>query len=151
MLRCINIIYNNTDCLFLHNQPNQGVQRTMVLVVIFFNFLFFAFVPIFDLVHAVDSMLLPLKLLRTSQNLLRNMSDARENAICSCICIYHIAGKKSNAVSSLHRLCIASASCNRSNIATEKLKKYENQRINGPVNAHLISGPSIRTKHRKPG
>ena len=24
-----------------------------------------------------------------------------------------------------------------------------NQRINGPVNAHLISGPSISTKHTK--
>ena len=24
---------------------------------------------------------------------------------------------------------------------------YRNQRINGPVNAHLISGPSINTKH----
>ena len=26
-----------------------------------------------------------------------------------------------------------------------------NQRTNGPVNAHLISGPSISTKHTKPG
>ena len=76
------------------------------------------------------------------------MSDARENAICSCICIYPISEEnKSNTVSSLHRLCIASTSCNRSNIATKKLKIYENQRTNGPVNAHLISGPSISTKH----
>ena len=28
---------------------------------------------------------------------------------------------------------------------------YKNQRNNGPVNAHLISGPSINTKHTKPG
>ena len=27
----------------------------------------------------------------------------------------------------------------------------KNQRTNGPVNAHLISGPSISTKHTKPG
>ena len=33
--------------------------------------------------------------------------------------------KKSNAVSSLHRLSIASTSCYRSYIATKKLKKYE--------------------------
>ena len=33
--------------------------------------------------------------------------------------------KKSNAVSSLHRLFIASTSCYRSYIATKKLKKYE--------------------------
>ena len=33
--------------------------------------------------------------------------------------------KKSNAVSSLHRLCIASKSCYRCYIATKKLKKYE--------------------------
>ena len=26
-----------------------------------------------------------------------------------------------------------------------------NQRTNGPVNAHLISGPCISTKHTKPG
>ena len=28
---------------------------------------------------------------------------------------------------------------------------YRNQRTNGPVNAHLISGPSINTKHTKAG
>ena len=27
----------------------------------------------------------------------------------------------------------------------------EDQRTNGPLNAHLISGPSISTKHTKPG
>ena len=32
------------------------------------NLLFFAFVPIFDLVHAVDTILIPLKQLRASQN-----------------------------------------------------------------------------------
>ena len=30
-------------------------------------------------------------------------------------------------------------------------KKKENQRTNGPVNAHLISGPSKSTKQTKPG
>ena len=53
--------------LFLLNQPNKGVQRTMFLVVIFFND-FSLFVPIFDLVHAVDAILIPLKQLRASQN-----------------------------------------------------------------------------------
>ena len=28
--------------------------------------------------------------------------------------------------------------------------EYLNQRTNGPVHAHLISGPSISTKHTKP-
>ena len=28
-------------------------------------------------------------------------------------------------------------------------RKVENQRTNGPVNAHLISGPRIRTKYYK--
>ena len=37
---------------------------------IFKIYYFSLFVPIFDLVHAVDSILLPLKLLRASQNLL---------------------------------------------------------------------------------
>ena len=34
----------------------------------------------------------------------------------------------------------------------EEMKKQQtnNQRTNGPVNAHLISGPSISTKHTKP-
>ena len=30
------------------------------------------------------------------------------------------------------------------------LAGYRNQRTNGPVNAHLISGPSVNTKHTKP-
>ena len=34
----------------------------------FFNLLFFAFFPIFDLVHAIDAILIPLKQLRGSQN-----------------------------------------------------------------------------------
>ena len=55
---------------------------------------FSLFVPIFDLVHAVDAILIPLKQLRASQNRLRNMSDGRENAICSCICIYNISEEK---------------------------------------------------------
>ena len=29
--------------------------------------------------------------------------------------------------------------------------ELKNQRTNGPVNAHLVSGPSISTKHTKPG
>ena len=49
---------------------------------------------LFDLVHAVDDILIPLKQLRASQNRLRNMSDGRENAICSCICIYNISEEK---------------------------------------------------------
>ena len=50
------------------------------------------------------------------------MSDDRKNAICSII---FLKKKKSNAVSSLHRLSIASTSCYRSYKATKKLKKYE--------------------------
>ena len=50
------------------NQPNQGVKRTMVSVVIFLIYDFSLFVPIFDLVHAVDAILIPLKQLRASQN-----------------------------------------------------------------------------------
>ena len=46
----------------------QGVQRTMDLVVIFLIYDFSLFVPIFDLVHAVDAILIPLKQLRASQN-----------------------------------------------------------------------------------
>ena len=69
MLSCINIIYNNIDCLNDRlNQPNQGVQRTMVLVVILLIYYSSLFVPIFDLVHAVDAILIPLKQLRASQN-----------------------------------------------------------------------------------
>ena len=80
--------------------------------------------------NAVDAILIPLKQLRASQNRLWNMSDDRENAICSCICIYNISEKKnSNAVSNLHRLCIASTSCYRSYIATKKLKKYKKSNI----------------------
>ena len=74
MLSCINIIYNNIDCLndrftyFYSTSPIKGVQRTMVLVVIFLIYDFSLFVPIFDLVHAVDAILIPLKQLRASQN-----------------------------------------------------------------------------------
>ena len=74
MLSCINIIRNNIDCLnvrftyFYSTSPNQGVQRTMVSVVIFLIYDFSLFVPIFDLVHAVDAILIPLKQLRASQN-----------------------------------------------------------------------------------
>ena len=52
------------------------------------------FVPMFYLMHAVDTILIPLKQLRASQNRLLNMSDDRENAICSCICNYHISEEK---------------------------------------------------------
>ena len=40
-------------------------------------------------------------------------------------------GKKSNAVSSLHRLCIASKSYYRSYIATKKLKNMKTKTFNG--------------------
>ena len=60
----------------------------------FLIYYFSLFVPIFDLVHAVDALLIPLKQLRASQNRLRNMSDDRENAISSCICIYNISEEK---------------------------------------------------------
>ena len=46
-------------------------------------------------------------------------------AVAYASIIYNISGKKSNAVSSLHRLCIASTSCYRSYIATKKLKKMK--------------------------
>ena len=53
----------------ISTQPaNQGVQRTMVLVVVFLIYYFSLFVPICDLVHAVDAILIPLKQLRASQN-----------------------------------------------------------------------------------
>ena len=32
-----------------------------------------------------------------------------------------------------------------------KITPKRNKRTNGPVSAHLISGPSISTKHTKPG
>ena len=73
----------------------------MVSVVIFLIYDFSHFVPIFDLVYAADAILIPLKQLRASQNRLLNMSDDRENAIFSCMCVYNISEeKKSNAVSS---------------------------------------------------
>ena len=44
--------------------------------------------------HAVDAILIPLKQLRASQHRLWNMCDDRENAICSCVCIFNISEKK---------------------------------------------------------
>ena len=91
----------------------------MGLVVICLIYYFSLFVPKFDLVYAVDAILIPLKQLKASQIVCENMNDDRENAICSCICIYNMSEKKSNAVSSLHRLCIAPTSSFRSYIATK--------------------------------
>ena len=39
----------------------------------------------FDLVHAVDAILIPLKQLRAYQNRLQNMIDDRENAIFAVV------------------------------------------------------------------
>ena len=36
-------------------------------------------------------------------------------------------------------------------LSVQRYNKTNNQRTNGPVNAHLISGPRISTKHTKPG
>ena len=44
------------------------------------------------------------------------------------------------------RIC-QSLHIDKTTIAT----RVTNQRTNGPVNAHLISGTSISTKHTKPG
>ena len=53
----------------ISTQPAQSRgTSTMVLVVIFLIYYFSLFVPIFDLVHAVDATLIPLKQLRASQN-----------------------------------------------------------------------------------
>ena len=73
ILSCINIIYNNIDCLndrftyFYSTSPIKG-YNVRCFSGHFFNLLFLLFVPIFDLVHAVDAMLIPLKQLRVSQN-----------------------------------------------------------------------------------
>ena len=53
----------------ISTQPAQSRGTTYDgLVVIFFIYDFSLFVPIFDLVHAVDAILIPLKQLRASQN-----------------------------------------------------------------------------------
>ena len=54
--------------LILHNQPNQGIHHSRFLVVIFFNLLFSLFVPIFDLMHDIDTIIIPFKQLRAYQN-----------------------------------------------------------------------------------
>ena len=82
----------------ISTQPAQSMGTTYDgfsghFCFIFEIYYFSLFVPIFDLVDAVDSILLLLKLLRASQNLLLKRSVARENAICSGICIYHISEK----------------------------------------------------------
>ena len=75
MLSCINIIRNNIDCLndrftyFFSTSPIKGYNvRWFQTVVIFLIYDFSLFVPIFDLVHAVDAILIPHKQLRASQN-----------------------------------------------------------------------------------
>ena len=78
MLSCINIIYNNTDCLndrftyFYTTAQSRGttydgLSGQFFIVEIYY---FSLFVPIYNLVHAVDTMPFPLTLLRTTQNLL---------------------------------------------------------------------------------
>ena len=74
----------------------------MVLVVIFVIYYFSLFVPIFDLVHAVDAILIPLKQLRASQNRFCDISDDRENATCSCICILNISEEKNQMLLAVH-------------------------------------------------
>ena len=99
----------------------------MVLVVNFLIYYFSLFVPIFDLVHAVDAIIIPLKQLRASQNHLWNMSDDRENAICSCICIYmyNISLKNNQMLLAVYTGYLLPPHCYRSYIATKKLKKYK--------------------------
>ena len=41
--------------------------------------------------------------------------------------------------------------CKRKKITNRLHHSVDNQRTNGHVNAHLISGPSKRAKHAKPG
>ena len=73
MLSCINIIYNNIDCLndrftyFYSTSPIKGTTYDGFSCH-FLIYDFSLFVPIFDLVHAVDALLIPLKQLRASQN-----------------------------------------------------------------------------------
>ena len=73
MLSCINIIYNNVDCLndgftyFYSTSPIKGYKYDGFSGH-FLIYYFSLFVPIFDLVHAVDAILIPLKQLRASQN-----------------------------------------------------------------------------------
>ena len=65
-----------------------------------------------------------------------------------------------DAIRSSHMQCIVSTSCTRSHKVTS-IKPYHNnntnnnnnnnQRTNGPVNAHLISGPTVSTKTSKIG
>ena len=52
-------------------------------------------------------------------------------------------------VTSTHNLCFKAK--RRKNIYPCKPQFYYTQRTNGPVNALLISGPSISIKHTKPG
>ena len=93
MLSCMNIICNNIDCLndrftyFYLTRPIKG-YNVRWFQWYFFIYYFSLFVPIFDLVHALNAILIPLKQQRASQNRLRNVSDDRENAIFSSICIY---------------------------------------------------------------
>ena len=74
MLCCINIIRINIDCLndrftyFYSTSPIKGYNVRWFQLSFFLIYDFSLFVPIFDLVHAVDAILIPLKQLRASQN-----------------------------------------------------------------------------------
>ena len=69
MLSCMNIMYNNIDCLndrftyFYTTSPIKEYTVLKVLVVIFLIYCFSLYIPIFDLIHAVDTtcIVIPLK------------------------------------------------------------------------------------------
>ena len=68
MLSCINIIYNNIDCSLISTQPAQSRGTTYDgFSGHFYIYYFSLFVHIFDLVHAVDAILIPFKQLRASK------------------------------------------------------------------------------------
>ena len=79
-------------------------QHRMVLVVIFFLFfekqILLCCCNICDLVHHVDAIFQPPNL-TASGNLFRNMSDARETAICNFTGIIHISEKISRCCQQL--------------------------------------------------
>ena len=73
MLSWINIIRNNIDCLnnrftyFYSTSPIKGYNVRWFQLSFLLIYDFSLFVPLFDLVHAVDAILIPLKQLRASQ------------------------------------------------------------------------------------
>ena len=64
-----------------------------------------------------------------------------------------LAESTGNLLQAVHRIYICSHAI--SYFPREKIESSvfinKKQRTNGPVNAHLVSGPSISTKHTKPG